>query len=79
MVRNEAITVTEPVHIGKSSKRDIRGTWRMSRGERLRYYLGTTGWNTGFGIVAFFMSMYLVFQGVSLTEAPTPRAWSEFT
>lgn len=66
MVRNEAITVTEPVHIGKSSKRDIRGTWRMSRGERLRYYLGTTGWNTGFGIVAFFMSMYLVFQGVSL-------------
>ncbi|MFH8491080.1 MFS transporter [Streptomyces longisporoflavus] len=67
MVSNEATTGTEPVD-GRDavSRKAEKATWRMTRGERARYQLGYAGYSIGFNIVAYFMTMFLMFQSVNL-------------
>lgn len=72
MASTEATTVAEPAAERRAALRKAdRATWRMTRGERARYQLGSVGWSAGFGIVPFFMTMYLMFQGVSLAAVGT--------
>ncbi|WP_417503679.1 MFS transporter [Microbacterium sp.] len=68
MSSNEAATVAEPPVVTASlSRKEQKATWRMTRGERARYQLGYAGWTTGSSIVVFFMTMFLLFQGIDLT------------
>ncbi|WP_163618405.1 MFS transporter [Microbacterium sp. B35-30] len=71
MVSNDATTVSSPSVSASMSRKAERATWRMSRSERLRYYLSGIGWTTGASIMAFFLSIYLMFQGLSLAAVGT--------
>jgi Na+/melibiose symporter-like transporter len=52
-------------------RKELRGGWRLSRGERVRYYLGYSGWQTGSGILASFLTIFLMLQGMSLAAVGT--------
>ena len=71
MVSQNATTVSAPAVSASMSRKAERATWRMSRSERVRYYLSGVGWTTGASIMAFFLSIYLMFQGLSLAAVGT--------
>lgn len=61
---------------GEPSKRDrlpplspkavARAGWRMTPTQRGRYYASTVGWTAGAGIVTYFLTIFLLFQGVNI-------------
>ncbi|QKJ18912.1 MFS transporter [Microbacterium hominis] len=72
MSNNEAAMVTGPPAVAAAlSLKEQKATWRMTRGERNRYQLGYAGWTAGAAIITTFMTLFLVFQGVSLTTVAT--------
>lgn len=72
MATNQTAAVVEPAAVTASmSRKAEKATWRMARGERARYQLGYAGWTTGSSIVIFFMTMFLMFQGVNIAAVGT--------
>lgn len=72
MASNDATTVVaSTAATATMSRAEEKATWRMTRGERTRYQLGSVGWTAGASIVIFFMTMFLMFQGVSLAAVAT--------
>jgi Na+/melibiose symporter-like transporter len=56
---------------GSAARLQARSDWRLTRVERLRYYIGSVGWMTGAGILNTFLSIFLVLQGMSLAAIGT--------
>lgn len=52
----------------KKKKIDKRADWRMSKKERLCYYMGDAGRLFCSQIITNFMSVFLIFQGISMTS-----------
>ena len=71
-MNSEATTVSEPATAREPVSRAAeKATWRLTRGERTRYYLGGIGWQIGAGVMISFLSIYLMFQGLSLAAVGT--------
>ena len=69
---DDTTTVAEPTLAGAPVSRTAeKATWRLTRGERTRYYLGGIGWQVGAGVMISFLSIYLMFQGISLAAVGT--------
>jgi Na+/melibiose symporter-like transporter len=56
---------------GSARRAAYRSGWRLTRVERLRYYIGDVGWMTGAGILTTYLSIFLVLQGMSLAAVGT--------
>jgi len=69
-IDNETVEAVEAAR-DESPRKELRAGWRLSRGERVRYYLGYSGWQTGVGILATFLTIFLVLQGMSIAAVGT--------
>ncbi len=58
MNRNKSAAEKRPKHAG----------WRMSRRERFWYYFGDIGRSFGAQVITSFMTVFLLFQGISMTS-----------
>lgn len=52
-------------------KKNKRAGWRMSKKERLCYYVGDISRNFGGQVITSFMSIFLLFQGMSMASVAT--------
>ena len=48
--------------------------WRMTRGERVRYYIGDTGRQFCMSLFTMFVGIFLLFQSIDVTSWKRPAS-----